>query len=181
MQPLLSRNLLFSSPRASCNADLSSSTPLRFSDSPVSQIPSPLYTTNVPSVHTPPPPPPKCKEHPKIDPLDSPTPLGKLLKCLKPSLTIAEKLEKLFDFLKHDLDWTLSELLYHTFAYKDADDDHILHSQHHRNIVQCFLSGRMTHCVSEIIHSWLTSPDGRGISNNQLFDVDTPFLQIKPV
>ncbi|KAJ7704659.1 hypothetical protein B0H14DRAFT_3646678 [Mycena olivaceomarginata] len=110
MQLPPSGNPLFSSPRASRNTDLSSSTPLHFPESPGSRIPSPSYTTNFPGVHMPPPPPPKRKEHPEIDPLDSPMPLEQLPKRLKPSLTIAEKLEKLFDFLRHNLDWTLSEL-----------------------------------------------------------------------
>ncbi|KAJ7926574.1 hypothetical protein B0H13DRAFT_1862204 [Mycena leptocephala] len=53
------------------------------------------YPTNLPSVRTPPPPPPpKRKEHPEIDPLDSPTPLGQLPKRLTLCFTDVEKLEK---------------------------------------------------------------------------------------
>ncbi|KAJ7886591.1 hypothetical protein B0H14DRAFT_2229678, partial [Mycena olivaceomarginata] len=58
------------------------------------------------------------------------------------------------------LDWTISDLLHHTFTHQDADNNDIPRSQRHGNIVQRFLSGRTTHCVGEIVHSWLTSPDG---------------------
>jgi hypothetical protein len=115
-----------------------------------------------------PPLPPKRKAHPDRDPLDSPTPPAQLPKRLKPCLTEEEKLEKLFDFLKHDLDWTVGDALHHVFTHRAADYNHIPRSLRHGNIVQRYLSGKTTHSVSEIIHSWLTSPDGRGVRDDEL-------------
>lgn len=44
-----------------------------------------------------------------------------------------------------------------------------------------YLSGRTTHKVGQVIYSWFTSPDGRGVSDDELFNVDTPYWEIKPV
>jgi hypothetical protein len=130
---------------------------------------------------TPPSPPPKRKERPETDPLDSPNPAGQLPKRLKLSLAIAEKLDKLFDAI-HDLDWTLGDFLHHVFTHQDEDKTHIPRSQRHGNIVQRYISGNTTHGVGQIIESWLTSPDGRrGVDEADLFDIETPYREIKPV
>ncbi|KAJ7779878.1 hypothetical protein B0H16DRAFT_1830349, partial [Mycena metata] len=86
----------------------------------------------------------------------------------------------LFDLMR-DLDWTLGDFLHHTFTHQDADKNHIPRSQRHGNIVQRFLSGSTNHNVAEIVHSWLTSPDGRGVRDADMFDVETPYLELKPV
>ncbi|KAJ7201497.1 hypothetical protein B0H12DRAFT_1036342 [Mycena haematopus] len=181
MQPPPTGSPLFASPRASQTADSSSPAPSGTQHSSPYPIPGPSCPTNLLGVCTPPHLPPKRKEHPEPDPLDSPTPLGHLPKRPKLSLTNREKLDKIFDLLKHDLDWTIGDFLHHTFTHKDADNTRIPHSPRHGNIVQHFLSGRTALSVGELIRSWLTSPYGRGVSEDELFNVDTPYWEIKPV
>ncbi|KAJ7289648.1 hypothetical protein C8J57DRAFT_1430275 [Mycena rebaudengoi] len=92
----------------------------------------------------------------------------------------APRLDQIFSLL-HSLDWTLGDFLFHTFAHQDDQNTHIPRSIRHGAIVHPFLAGLTTHTVAEIIQSWLTSPDGRGFSDDTLFQTDVQYLQIKPV
>ncbi|KAJ7267142.1 hypothetical protein C8J57DRAFT_1068065 [Mycena rebaudengoi] len=124
--------------------------------------------------------PQKRKERAPVGPQDTPSPRGQTPKRPKPCYDTAEKLDQIFSLL-HSLDWTLGDFLFHTFAHQDEKNTHIPRSIRHGAIVHPFLAGLTTHTVAEIIQSWLTSPDGRGFSDDTLFQTDVPYLQIKPV
>ncbi|KAJ7445369.1 hypothetical protein B0H11DRAFT_1618159, partial [Mycena galericulata] len=113
-------------------------------------------------------------------PTDTPSPNQQPTKRARPSLDTREKLHKFFDLL-HELDWTLGEFLYHVFAHKDEDNNTIHRSARHGIICQHFLSGNTNHRVSEILEAWLTSPDGRGFTDQLMFDTLTPYQSIRPV
>ncbi|KAJ6571561.1 hypothetical protein B0H19DRAFT_1064633 [Mycena capillaripes] len=47
----------------------------------------------------------------------------------------------------------LIDFLRHFFSHQDEDKTHVPRSQRHGNVVQCYLSGNITHGVSQIIQS----------------------------
>ncbi|KAK7015588.1 hypothetical protein R3P38DRAFT_3276425 [Favolaschia claudopus] len=104
-------------------------------------------------------------------------PSGQPPKRTKPALTLEQKLDKLFDFLKNELDWTLGETLHHIFFH--IDDNH--RSRRHGIIVESYLAGKGLYTVSGILDAWLKSPDGRGHTHLPLFDTNTAYLDIRPV
>ncbi|KAJ6592012.1 hypothetical protein B0H10DRAFT_2233056 [Mycena sp. CBHHK59/15] len=112
--------------------------------------------------------------------LDTPSPQGQTPKRQKLALTTHQKLDKLFDLLK-EMEWTLGETLHHLFAHRDSENYPIPRSQRQGLIVEVYLSGRSTYTVSGILEAWLTSPYGRGHSNQLMFDTETPYLTILPV
>ncbi|KAJ8509453.1 hypothetical protein ONZ45_g8391 [Pleurotus djamor] len=59
------------------------------------------------------------------------------------------------------MDWTLGELNYHLYAWRQADKQPIRHSKRHAAYVQKYLSGHTDFSVSDVLDSWLTSPYGR--------------------
>jgi hypothetical protein len=122
----------------------------------------------------------KRKERAPAGPQDTPSPHGQTPKRLKPSYDTNEKLDQVFDLLQN-LDWTLGDFLFHMFVHQDDENHHIPRSIRHGAIVHPFLAGLTTHTVAEIIHSWITSPDGRGSTDDTLFCTDVPYHNIKPV
>ena len=63
----------------------------------------------------------------------------------------------------------------------DSEITPIPRSQRQGLIVEAYLSGRSTYTVSGILEAWLTSPYGRGHSDQLMFDTETPYLSILPV
>lgn len=100
----------------------------------------------------------------------------------KQRMTIEERLDKVFDYLK-SLDWTLADFLHHTFSHKDHEThQRSPHSQCHGNIVEKFLSGHDKHTIASVVEACLTSPYGsKHISNPLMFSVTTLYINIKPV
>ncbi|KAJ7115602.1 hypothetical protein C8R43DRAFT_1138060 [Mycena crocata] len=103
----------------------------------------------------------KRKERPTVDPLDTPSPCGQAPKRPRPL--------------------TLGDFLFHTFAHRDEENTPLHRSARHGIITQRFLAGNTTHTVAEIVEAWITSPDGRGYADQPMFDMDNPYLTIRPV
>lgn len=70
-----------------------------------------------------------------------------------------EKLEAVLDYL-HDLNWTLSEFLYHLFRLKDEQGQPVHRSPSQGITVQKFLSGKTTYKPIQIVDFWLRDPAG---------------------
>ncbi|KAK7015997.1 hypothetical protein R3P38DRAFT_2542898, partial [Favolaschia claudopus] len=163
MQPPPSGHPLFSSPTTTMNND---SPPPSFND----------YSAELLST----PPPPSKRKAPPTDPLDSPAPRAALPKRVKLSSEEYEKLDRVFDLFQ-ELDWTLGDFLHYTFTHKDSNNIHIARSQRHGNIVQRYLSGQTSHGVGRLLESWFTSPDGRAVDDEDLFNTETPYRDINQV
>ncbi|KAJ7108021.1 hypothetical protein C8R43DRAFT_1140157 [Mycena crocata] len=121
----------------------------------------------------------KRKERSSL-PTDTPSPQGQTPKRQKAVLGVSGKLNQLFDLLK-EFNWTLGEMMHHLFVHRDSEGEKIPRTQRHGNLVETYLSGRTTHTISEILDAWLTSPYGRGYSDQLLFETDTPYHSIRPV
>ncbi|KAJ3730855.1 hypothetical protein DFJ43DRAFT_983287, partial [Lentinula guzmanii] len=61
--------------------------------------------------------------------------------------------------------WSYSEFLYWSSKWKGVNRSHS-----HANAVERFLSGRCNHHPGEVIHNWITSPDGRPGTNRDAKD-----------
>ncbi|KAJ7143648.1 hypothetical protein C8R46DRAFT_853149, partial [Mycena filopes] len=85
-----------------------------------------------------------------------------------------EKLDKIFDVLD-DMGWTLGDFMHHVFAHRDVH-----RSKRHASIVQRYLSGRSRRAITDVLDSWLTSPDDAGYDQDDLmYNTTTPYPEIR--
>lgn len=95
--------------------------------------------------------------------------------------TDAEKLEQIFQIL-NEVNWTLSELLYHLFCMKDALGKEIHRTHQHSKYVSRFLQGDSKYTPGTILELWLHSSDGRGnYDGNLMYSISMPYTSIKHV
>ena len=91
-------------------------------------------------------------------------------------LPIAQKMDKVFDFLK-TLECITEDFLKHLFAPKS----HLFpRSQHHGLIVEQFLSGRDHYMVSKLLESIWTTSDSAGNNSTEMYSVTVPYLKTRP-
>ncbi|KAJ3716790.1 hypothetical protein DFJ43DRAFT_1006589 [Lentinula guzmanii] len=80
------------------------------------------------------------------------------------ALTPSQKIDLVLKCIQ-DLNWSYSEFLYWSSKWKGVNRSHS-----HANAVERFLSGRCNHHPGEVIHNWITSPDGRPGTNRDAKD-----------
>jgi hypothetical protein len=125
------------------------------------------------------------------EPLQTPIPPPRKQKP-KRELSTFEKLQKFYAYLKHELDWTYGELLFHTS--QDFSGFDILPNQAPGNsnrlatreqmaaVMHHFFKGNGEHPPSEIISNWLKHPYGRLQRDSSLmYSTSVPYPSIKPV
>jgi hypothetical protein len=106
---------------------------------------------------------------------DEPDP--KRIKLPDSQLPIAQKLDKVFDYLK-TLEWTTEDFLKHLFAPKTHTSTR---SQRHGLIMEQFLSGRDHYTVSKLLESMWITFDGAGHHSADMYSVAIPYLEMRPV
>ncbi|KAF8149764.1 hypothetical protein K438DRAFT_1779115 [Mycena galopus ATCC 62051] len=90
------------------------------------------------------------------------------------SLSIAEKLDKVFNVFD-ELGWSLGDFMVHVFAHRDVN-----RSIRHGTLVQRYLAGRNARCIAEVLELWLSSPDDAGYEQEEpMFSTTTPYTQIR--
>jgi hypothetical protein len=100
----------------------------------------------------------------------------KRIKLPDSSLPIAQKLDKVFDYLK-TLEWSTEDFLKHLFAPKTRTSTR---SQRHGLIMERFLSGRDHYTVSKLLESMWITFDGAGHNSVEMYSVTIPYLEIGP-
>jgi len=98
-------------------------------------------------------------------------------------LKIEQKLAVVFNAIDKDAHWTFSEFMYYAFRVKNLDGTRLRRTKQHATIISRFLAGRDKYCVSQILASWMQTPDGRPRSSEDLknmYSPSTPFLDIGP-
>ena len=80
--------------------------------------------------------------------------------------------------------WTVGDLLHYLF-YVETGEKEIQCSHTHAAYVQHYLTGKTKHHPSEILDTWLKSPNGRIPNDSQhqhnMYDLDVLYLEIKAV
>jgi hypothetical protein len=92
-------------------------------------------------------------------------------------LPVSEKLDYVFDYLK-TLGWDTATFLCYLFAPRNRNHPC---SSRHGGIVERFLNGRCEISVSQILEAWWTTADGCGINSDEMYSVEIPYIQVRPV
>ncbi|KAF8174754.1 hypothetical protein BJ912DRAFT_1024608 [Pholiota molesta] len=148
--------------------------PCPYSGNYFAPYPASLSSTPIPQT-----PIPKVLSHRRKDKenLENPlTPSGPLLKKQKTKrpLSVFDKLQKFYAFLKHDLDWSYGELLFHTSQdFTGYTNGHCHDALFHGN-------GQYT--PANILLNWIKHPYGRLQRDSPLmYSTSIPYNSIKPV
>ena len=107
----------------------------------------------------------------------TPTPSATRSSAPKPyvkRLKIHQKLAIVFRAIDKDAHWTFSEFLYYAFRVKSSDAQKLCRSKQHATIVSRFLQGRDKYTISQILASWMQTPDGRPQSPTDFKNMYSP-------
>ncbi|KAF8185692.1 hypothetical protein BJ912DRAFT_1060520 [Pholiota molesta] len=156
--------------------------------------PASLSSTPIPQT-----PIPKVSSHHRKDKenLENPlTPSGPLLKKQKTKrpLSVFDKLQKFYAFLKHDLDWSYGELLFHTsqdFTGYSTASNPLLPTNSNAaratreqmvTVMTHFFNGNGQYTPANILLNWIKHPYGRLQRDSPLmYSTSIPYNSIKPV
>jgi hypothetical protein len=125
---------------------------------PVAFLCTPIPTTKTPTSHGTS---QKRKDKDIFSVNETPDPPPKRRKSPK---SIAQKLEVVLLAINKDASWTFSKFLYHVFWWRDENGMEISRNCSHAHCVQRFLGGTSLHTPGQIIKSWVTSKDGRKLT-----------------
>ncbi|KAF8798864.1 hypothetical protein BYT27DRAFT_7228135 [Phlegmacium glaucopus] len=115
-----------------------------------------------------------------------------------PKLTVFQKLQTFYGFLKHKLDWTYGDLLFHTSldfsGYTGSTGMAPLTVDVHSNskwqasrehmaaVMRHFFNGNSEYPPAVILSNWMKHPYGRlQRDSTQMFSTNPPYTEIKPV
>jgi hypothetical protein len=90
-----------------------------------------------------------------------------------------EKLEAVLEFIYDKLNWNLSAFLYQLFRLPDSGERTIRRSRRHAGTVSAFLRGTTKYTPANILHLWYKSPDGKLEDETEMFNLDTPYYELK--
>jgi hypothetical protein len=97
--------------------------------------------------------------------------------------SIERKLAHVLDAI-NATNWSLADFLYFAFRVKDEKtDDGVVHrTKQHAGTVGRFMRGQDKYVVSDILHCWFRSPDGRPRTpseHEQMYSTSTPYSGIR--